>query len=382
MNVRFRRGWVRTGVGAAALLAAGAFAGPAYADTTADLEIKFVGTTIAPGSDAKFGSFSLVNHGPSAAAGIVLTFDISALDTTKVELDVPPECTGTTTVVCPAPPEFTVKSGEDFDGLWLLIKQPGASGDAGQLTASVSHAGTDPVAANNTVTVDVKIADSGGPDLATAALDVYKDTDDAPGEPGPDQPIPPGGTSNLWVFVINQGDAAANGVKMSITMPEHVSFTEPEPDCTHSVGSSTTTCEYDTVVLTPEGDDSLGIFFFPLKVAASAPGPVVLPGGLVTVEAMQQTAAAAAGALPRNFTRVTPQDLKDVDPSDNTDEFSVFVAAPAGGPAPLPLPETGGKVGLIGGAGAAALVLGLVLVLAARRRRPVAVGSADQNLID
>ena len=288
---------------------------------------------------------------------------------------------GTTTIVCALPPELTVKNGEDFDGAFLLIKQPGATGAAGQVTASVIHAGTDPVAANNTVTVDVKIAEEGGPDLTTLALDVYKDTDDAPGEPGPDQPIPPGGTSNLWVFVINQGDATANGVKMSITMPEHVSFTEPEPDCTHSVGSSTTTCEYDTVVLTPEGDDQLGIFFFPLKVAASAPGPVVLPGGLVTVEAMQQqTMSKAAGALPRNFTRVTPPNLKDVDPSDNTDEFAVFVAAPAGGTAPLP--ETGVKVGLIGGAGAAALVLGLVLVLAARRRRPVAVGSADQNSID
>ena len=89
------------------------------------------------------------------------------------------------------------------------------------------------------------ISDSAKPDLTTVAFDVYKV--DGSGDPDEitDQPIPPGGTSNLWILVLNQGDEAADGVKLSIDLPEDVSFTTPEPgDCTHAAGDNTTVCEY------------------------------------------------------------------------------------------------------------------------------------------
>ena len=73
---------------------------------------------------------------------------------------------------------------------------------------------------------------------------------------------------------------------------------------------------------------------------------------------------AAPAALPRNFTRA--QGIIDVDETDNTDDFTVFVAGPGG---QGPLPETGVKVGLIAGAGAATIALGVLLFVAARRRR-------------
>ena len=363
---RFGRILARVGIGSITMLAAAAFASPAYADTTADLEVKFSGATSSPNTDAKFGTVSMINHGPSAASGITLTFDIGDLDSTKVELDTVGCDVNVDTVECALPPEFILINGADFDGAMLLTKKPGATGDAGKLTVTISHSGTDPVAANNTVTVNVTIADAGGPDLATLALDVYKQGTD-PNEVA-FQPIPPGGTSNLWVFVVNQGDVKANGVKISITLPQHVSFNEAEPDCTHTVGSSTTVCEYDTVVLDTNGtDESLGFFFFPVKVAADAPGPVALTGGVVTAEAMGEPVEVPS-ASPRNFTRTAPKGFVDVDPTDNTDEFTVFVAGPTGNG----LPQTGVKVGLIAGAGSAVLALGVVLVLAARRRRVTA----------
>jgi hypothetical protein len=370
MTRRSRRIGARAAVGLAALFVVGSYASPAYADTTADLEIKFVGTTIAPGTDEKFGSVSIINHGPGDASGITVTFDISALDTDKIEFEGPGDCTGTGPIVCEFPSGLVVKNGEDFDTGVFLTKKTGATGDAGQLTASLSHDGTDPTSSNNSATTDVTISDVPGPDLGALALDVYQDTDDAPGEPGANLPIAPGGTSNLYVFVVNQGDIAANGVRITIKLPEHVSFNEAEPDCTHAVGDATTTCEYETVVLTTAGtDDSLEIFFFPVKVADDATGPAALTDGVVVVESMNlqpPPPALTAQSRPRNLVQDVPEGLLDVDPTDNTDEFAVFVAGPD-------LPVTGARAGVIGAAGAALVLLGVVLVMVVRRRRPAAV---------
>ena len=345
---------------------AAAYATPAHAAAAADLEVKLVGTTLADGADEKFATSSIINHGPGDASGIELTFDATALNATKVDLELPGSCTGSPVAVCTFP-GLVIAAGEDFDIGPLIKRNPGQSGDAGQLTVSVAHDGTDSESSNNSATAAVSLPDISGPDLTAVALDVYQDTDDAPGEPGPNTPIQPGGTSNLWVVVLNQGDTTANGVKMTITLPEHVSFNEAEPDCTHAVGDSTTVCEYETVVLTPApDDDALGFFFFPVKVAADVEGPVALTDGVVTVAAInEQPPPPAARALPRNFTRIQPDGLNDVDPTDNTDEFTVFVAGP--------LPVTGARAGLIGATGAVLVALGVGLYLIARRRRPAEV---------
>jgi hypothetical protein len=369
MNARIGRTWARLGVGTIAVLATTAFASPAYADTTADLEVKLTGTTLSPGVDDKLGSLSVLNHGPSDVTGFTLTFDISALDDSKIAID----STGCTTtadeVVCDGS-GIPVKNGEDADFFFPFVKAAGATpGDAGDITVTVTHDGTDPTEGNNSVTVDVVISDSAKPDLTTLAFDVYKVDGSGPGGNGPgeitDQPIPPGGTSNLWILVLNQGDTAADGVKLSIDLPEHVSFTTPEPgDCTHAAGDNTTVCEYIAPLTEAGTDDSDGLFFFEVKVSEDAVGPAALTGGVATAEAIIVVEDVAPAALPRNFTR--SQGVIDVDETDNTDDFTVFVAGPGG---QGPLPETGVKVGLIAGAGAAAIALGVLLFVAARRRR-------------
>jgi LPXTG-motif cell wall-anchored protein len=373
MYARIGRGWVRVtaarlGVGAIAVLAAGVFASPAYADTTADLEVKLTGTTLSPGQDGKLGSLSILNHGPSDAADITLTFDISELDETKIEVD-STGCTATADeIVCVGDSAFIIKNGEDVDFLWPLVKVGAAApGPAGKVTATVTHGGTDPESGNNSVTADVVISDSTKPDLTTLAFDVYKVDGSGTGpEEITDQPIPPGGTSNLWIVVLNQGDTGADGVKLSITLPEDVSFTTPEPgDCTHAVGDSTTVCNYVFPLTEAGTEDSEALFFFEVKVSEDAVGPAALTGGVATAEAIiEAVEVAAPAALPRNVTRV--KGILDNDDSDNTDDFTVFVAGPGGN---APLPNTGVKVGLIAGAGAAAVALGVLLFVAARKRR-------------
>jgi LPXTG-motif cell wall-anchored protein len=370
MNARIGRTAARLGVGAIAVFAFAAFASPAYADTTADLEVKLTGTTLSPGQDGKLGSLSILNHGPSDATGITVTFDVSALDDSKIEFDVT-GCDVSGDILTCGLGDLIVKNGEDADFILPFLKVGGAlPGDAGDLTVSVAHEGTDPEAGNNSVTVDVVISDSAKPDITTIAFDVYKV--DGSGDPGEitDEPIAPGGTSNLWILLLNQGDTAADGVKLSITLPDDVTFTTPEPgDCTHAAGDSTTVCEYDTPLTEAGTEDSEGFFFFEVKVSEDAVGPAALTGGIATAEALIVVEdVAAPAALPRNFSR--SQGIIDVDETDNTDDFSVFVAGPGGNG---PLPATGAKVGLIAGAGAAAVALGVLLFVAARKRRQPAV---------
>ncbi|MFV2101987.1 hypothetical protein [Micromonospora sp. LOL_024] len=68
-----------------------------------------------------------------------------------------------------------------------------------------------------------------------------------------------------------------------------------------------------------------------------------------------------------------------VDPSDNTDDFAVVVAAKGGfgdGPG---LPGTGVQVGLIGAVGAGVLGAGVAMFLVSRRRRVVLVAPGDEK---
>jgi hypothetical protein len=109
----------------------------------------------------------------------------------------------------------------------------------------------DPNTANNSVTVDVTV-DGHGPDLGVLAPDVYQLDENGDFT---DKPVHPGGTTEVWVFVINQGDVLANGIKITVKLPAHVTFTETEPACTHVVGDSQTTCAYSGVVLIPADQD-------------------------------------------------------------------------------------------------------------------------------
>jgi hypothetical protein len=187
----------------------------------------------------------------------------------------------------------------------------------------------------------------------------------------------------------NQGDVAATGLKLTVTLPEHVTFVEEEEGCEYNAANTVATCTYENLPLVPaeEADPdndvfSARLFFNDLRVAADAPAPSVLPDGVVDAEPLvaeaQAPARRQAAALPDNILEV-PESL-DVDSSDNTDEFSVYVAAASGGEGGGgELPITGVQAGLFGGVGLAVVVAGAVLLLMARRRRVVLVAPQDET---
>jgi LPXTG-motif cell wall-anchored protein len=88
--------------------------------------------------------------------------------------------------------------------------------------------------------------------------------------------------------------------------------------------------------------------------------------GLVSAGALGVDApvpALAARARSAFFSLTELPDVSDVDASDNSDEFTVFVAA-----APE-LPDTGASIGLYAGTGGALVIVGGLLLLMTRRRR-------------
>ena len=145
-------------------------------------------------------------------------------------------------------------------------------------------------------------------------------------------------------------------------------------------------------------------------MARDAKGPVSLNDGAVTVVALDAKPCVArrteaASALPDHYFRVDADDIDahDADWTDNTDEFAVRVAGPTGGAgggqvhggagadgagadgggsdggtagtdhAGGNLPVTGPTVLTFGGAGLAAVALGIGLLAVARRRRVVPI---------
>jgi LPXTG-motif cell wall-anchored protein len=365
------RALIRVGVAAAAsLVVVTGFAHPAFADDGADLSVRFTGTTIAAFSDGKFGKLTIRNDGPGTPTGVLVKFDVSALDDAKIDFMLASECdvAGDVITCGVADADVPPPGGEsEFD--IPLKREAGASGAAGSLTASVESAG-DPETGNNAQTVNVHVGNS-GVDINVIAFDVY--ALDGADEPTTD-PVPLGGTSRVFGSIINYGDLAAAGIRIVVTLPEHVTFAETEPDCTYSADNRVATCIYDDITLFPTpfppnpDEDYLGVYW-PVRVAADAPGPTALQGGLMTVTAIdiiQPEGPEVRSALPKNMRWITPDGVPDVDPGDNEDPFAVFIAGD--------LPVTGFRTGLYALSGAGLLILGaLIVVLARRRRRLVTV---------
>ncbi len=382
----------RLGVRAAvAVFAAGALtliAAPAYAAGPADLELTAQDITIAANSSGKIAQVTVTNYGPGQPDDLTVTFDLTNLDTTKVDFgDVASfACDDSEPgkVVCPllnraqtAPPPDT---SENVD--FPLVRKAGASGSAGTLAITLT-APEDTTPNNNAATVDVSVDDS-GPDLRMIALNV-----------GAGAGLVPGGTDSLVYAVKNFGDQVAAGLKITAVLPEDTTFTETEPDCVYSADRRTINCTYPDLDLIPADQDnpppndsgSFVVFFNLVTVDAEVIAPATLTGGTVTVEALgsepfvpDALAQARQSVLPRNATRTNVGDFNDVDPNDNSDEFAVLVQKPAGNGGNNGgggLPATGARAGLVATLGLGALVLGTVLVLLSRRRRSMPVGRLD-----
>ncbi|MGC5017203.1 LPXTG cell wall anchor domain-containing protein [Micromonospora sp. DT47] len=277
-----------------------------------------------------------------------------------------------------------------------LTRKGDATGDAGEITAFILSEGIDPDESNNEATVKVKVEGT-GPDLTVVAHDVDKAVKVEGRKISVIGDLHAGDTVQLRYFILNQGDAAAAGLKISVKLPKGVAFTEAEDDCEYNDANTSLVCSYDNVNMIPQSQDkdttddldSAGLFYHLLSVGADVKAGA-LSGGEVSVEALPaqpsiaQTASART-ALPANAEGMA---ASDVDATDNTDAYAVIVTAKTGGGGAGDggngggdggLPVTGPQAGLIGGVGVAAAVAGGVLFLAARRRRVVLVTPGDEK---
>ncbi|WP_436681462.1 hypothetical protein [Micromonospora sp. URMC 105] len=239
---------------------------------------------------------------------------------------------------------------------------------------------------NNVRTTQVEFTTENGVDLLVLAPDVRSQVVwRADGEPDVKKPIlNPGDETTVFALIVNQGDMIADGVDLTMSLPKGVTFSTDLKECRYTADRRTADCESGLTRLKP-GQDLYG--FFPVKVAADLDAPVSLTGGAVEVSsrgalpATERSLATTPSKLPSFLTTTAPAGLaKDVDPSDNSDNFAVIVAAPTGGEGGGGgLPVTGPQAGLIGGVGVAVLAAGGALFVLARRRRVVLVTPGDEK---
>lgn len=359
----------RAAVGAAAFFAASAIAAPAaFADTTADLGVTLGGTTLSFGPAAKELGLTVTNHGTGTADGFKLTFDTTALDATKVKLVLPDFCDDATKV-CTITAQVANAENLDFPVFKLERVPAGTTGAAGKLSVTVSSVTADSNDANNTASADVTLLESTGVDLKVFANDIGIDPE------GDLTPILPGGTSTFTGFFYNQGSKTAKGLKATIVLPPGVTFSEHQFGCEYSDGETKAVCQDETAEVEGGGsyDNPDSWFELPplnVKLASTVAPAVNIPGGKATIEALGQVDEVPSIAR-RSVQKEGPwgalcdkEQFKDVDFTDNSDDFIVYVGGN--------LPKTGTNVMLIAGIGAGVLVAGGALFLITRRRRVVA----------
>ncbi|MFC6022138.1 hypothetical protein ACFP2T_38995 [Plantactinospora solaniradicis] len=394
--------------GAVVLLAATAAAlgAPAYAaGTETDLELTVVGTKVAANvrdnlTPWKIGWAKIANKGANTPRELSITADLSAVDLDKGLVLVNPFLHET------SPDADCGAESEDGPVIWTcelkgsLIPGPGetvelavfafeqAGGPRPAYTFPVPftiNSPDDTNKANNSKTVDVVYSDESGVDLGVWVPDVKETPLPDSGE---SRQLRAGDTTIVSGQVFNWGDITANGVRVTVQLPEQVTFAEKEDECTYSADNRKATCEYGTLVLNPssmnEEDDYVAAFYWPIIVSGDVEAPVTLPDGSWTAEALGQASpnarnARAAGALPDNVEMISAKEagVNEVDASDNVDGFAVVVSADGGSGGGLPV--TGVQAGVLGGVGAAVVVAGAVLVLTARRRRVVLVTPGDEK---
>jgi hypothetical protein len=390
MDVDVRR-ISRRALAVCAALALVAIGNPAYAADEQAAEQADLSLTVSADKVTLDESFpdhkaTVVNEGPGGTDGSWdLAYDLSGLDDTVVKVG--PQfrlgCTLTgDKLVCVD--QVALLPGNSFvqPVPFTLERVPGRKGPAGSFTATAVSE-NDPDPANNVATVAVEVP-AQGVDLVAVAEDVFKVAADGTMT---DDPVAPGGNSWVVGAVGNLGDTIASGVKVTVALPRHVTFAEAEPGCVYTTDKRSVTCDYADVTLVPVArdtdpdDDVISVvgIVFPITVAANAPGPVVVGGGKLSGNALATQDDPSATtlsqgerpALPQGLQALSPDVVQDADPADNTAEFKVHIGArPATGGGGGGLPVTGARTGLIGGVGAALVLLGTTLFLVARRRRP------------
>ncbi|MGB2568760.1 hypothetical protein ACPFP2_09960 [Micromonospora citrea] len=388
-------------LGAAALLASGAFTvlgTPAYAEGAGtDLSIDVAGTRVAAGTEGKLGYITIGNKGDVTPTDVRITLDVSQLDLDKVGLSpfAERECEetevdGRLVWECVVPGFAVPAPGETSELPLVVFRNTDALKGAysAPVTFTVVTPG-DTNAANNSETVQVELTDENGVDISVWAPDIDLQLVWKPGgEPDVKKPVlNPGDETVAFAGIRNQGDMIADGLDFTIALPKGVTLTEDLKGCTVAADRRSATCGAGSTRLQP-GREVWGVF--PVKVAADVEAPVILTGGTIGATARgelpvteKSLAEAAAGELPSFLTEKVTL-AEDIDPSDNSDDFAVKVAAATNGGGGGDgddggLPVTGPQAGLIGGVGVAVLAAGGALLMMARRRRVVLVTPGDEK---
>ena len=387
-------------VSATGLLAAGVLALAATPALAADVDfgLELKGTTIALEAEGKPATANITNHGTTTPEQVNVRFDATELDSSKVELDL-----GACTVEdgigdCALDEESIPGPGETTETDIPLVLKPGASDDGpaslGKLTITISVEG-DTNQANDSRTVDVKLAGSGG-DLRVLAYDVTA-VDDEFQPTG--KPLQPGETSFAYAYVANHGDRATQGIKVVVALPEGRHLRRRgEWLRVQREQAARPPAPRTRRVLQPWDQDDTGnkenssaSIAFRVTVDEDATGPATLTGGEWTVSALGLVRPSAR--MAREVAHDLPEFVKpgcgdhedevEVDATDNSDDFAVLVAGPTGGSGggedEPGLPVTGPVAASVAGAGAAVLALGVVLFVASRRRRVVLVTPGDEK---
>ncbi|GAA1041642.1 hypothetical protein GCM10009557_65830 [Virgisporangium ochraceum] len=360
-----------TAVVAAAGLAATAL--PTVAAPGVDLAVSVQSGVVAAGSDGKPFVVKVTNVGDADSDGFAFVLDVSGLDLKKVTIELP-EGTDKACgkqggkIACEIVNVLVPNDSAEFPVEVKPVSGRGGLGPAGSFKAMVSN-DKDTNKSNDSTTVKVSVAKP-GVDIVVWAGDVVAGRDEATGKV---ERVKPDGSAELSFAVFNFGSVASKGIEFVVQLPEHVQFTAGLEGCTTSSDKRRLTCTLTDFLFEP-GDRGIGADV-PVKVASNAPESVDLKGSIVgkslgVAEALGADARRAAPQAPGWLK--TRNNADDVDAGDNTDEFVVFVGAVDGG-----LPVTGPKALAIGGVGAVVFAVGVVLLVAARRRRVVLVTPAE-----
>ena len=228
------------------------------------------------------------------------------------------------------------------------------------------------------------LVDDSKADLSVVAPDVTQAVRvDAGGRLEPAGNLNPGKTGAVRYRIVNQGRKAVSGVKVTLGLPEGVTFTKPPQECAVDDDGRSAVCTYDTLALVPASQDtdpkdrihSAVELHHLVTVSATTEAPVTLKGGTVQVEGLTEPVDARSAAkpaeLPANAVAVP---AADVDASDNQDGFAVVVVAARTGGGDDDggdgggLPVTGPPTTLVALAGLVLVAGGGTMLLLARRR--------------
>ncbi|MFD0525416.1 hypothetical protein [Paractinoplanes durhamensis] len=276
------------------------------------------------------------------------------------------------------------------------------------MTVSIVAAG-DVDATNDSATFGVRIGfKTHGVDLAVAAPDVYN-YDQLEGTVPVANPITPGKTGKLTVWVTNLNDTAVERFGLQIKLPENATFARSNDDffgCVYSVGRQYATCGFSPVsgpIQPPSRPPMRNTTSqdFEITVSADVTGPVKLDGGIVEISSIRPGAidlkpadnSATFSVIAGAAVSPTPGPSDSTEPTTDPSagpSVSPSVSASATGPtsaSPSASGGTGGQAGSDGdddggglpttgpaafamvGTGLAVIVVGVCLVVLTRRRR-------------